>query len=105
MDALNFLEKIRSPDGNSMAEADLIFITYCLKASKGLQLLEDILNIYERMRPVAQLQARVVVCSSLSLQVFDEFVVSKGAVGFLALPASEESLINCCIKHGLLASD
>ena len=73
-EALNFLQLIRSPDGVTLSTADLIFMTYNVKVSQGLQLLEQIIDFYER-RCDPQLTARVVVCSSFALQVFQDYVV------------------------------
>ena len=102
-EALNFIKTVKSPDGQSQA-ANLIFMSYSMEVSDGLQLLEKIIEFYSK-KCVPSLEPKVIVCSSFSLQVFQEFVVQNGALGFLELPLDATALTKCCIQHGLLPSD
>ena len=82
-EAMAFIRSIRASDGQTPATADLILMSYNLKVSKGLQLLEKILDYHNMQSCIPALQAHVVVCSSFAVKVFKDYVVEKGATGFL----------------------
>ena len=46
--ALNFLRTVKSSDGQSQANADIIFMTYSVQESQGLQLLEQIIDFCQK---------------------------------------------------------
>ena len=68
----------------SQAAADLIFCTYDMKTSAGLQLFDDLTDYHKQLE--VPIEAKIVVCSRLSLDTFKKYVMKRGATGFLLLP-------------------
>lgn len=89
---------LETQDGEA-TEADLIFMTYSVKDSDGLLLLEEILALHESRQTQ---KPRVVVLSRFPRKIFEEFVVEKGAAGCLEIPLVADELRECCEQNGLI---
>lgn len=101
-ETLQFLSSVRTKDGQQSV-ADLIFLTYSVAQADGLQLMEQIINFCRVWSPVGvQLKPKIIICSSFSLQTFQNYVMSKGALGFIQLPLTVDALRKCCVSNKII---
>ena len=98
--ALDFLATVELPSKAS-GTANLIFCQFKMPDITGLQILEKVKKLNE-FRKIEE-TPRVIICSAFSLTTFKSYVLQQGALGFLPLPCTFESFLECCVEHRLCA--
>ena len=98
--ALDFLATVELPRKAS-GTANLIFCQFKMPDITGLQIIEKLKKLNE-LRKIEE-APRVIICSAFSLTTFKSYVLQQGALGFLPLPCTFESFLECCVEHRLCA--
>ena len=63
-EALQFLQTVKSQ--GYLEAADLIFMTFCMKESQGLLLLDQIFDLYDK-QGIPRHKTKVIICSTIDL--------------------------------------